>query len=288
MLSAFIRRIVFSCAYRAPTMSLRRSRLKDATRVLTAIAIKRVHTLSSTRWSCKMRDERQGPPKQPNAYKHGIFSRTAIVPGEDGEEFEALYSSLIQEWMPDGATEEDAVLSIAKGIWRKRRAQKFIEIRLLKNSHDPGHASHDENLGLIAFMAFLRAKPNVAFEDYAGRCLRADKIQLFKNKFPRSRFKSTEEWANAIINEIRTMLPSETDPGCHAAAQLGLLALSSATFTDGFFDDELRLDERLDVMIDRAVKRLIQTKAMKQMLGQTGSERTDESITHKPSNGRRL
>jgi len=51
------------------------------------------------------------------------------------------------------------------------------------------------------------------------------------------------------------------------------------------------LDERLDIMIDRAVKRLIQTKAMKQMLGQIGSERTDnkggKTIMHRPSNGRR-
>jgi hypothetical protein len=237
-----------------------------------------------------MSNDRPKQPKQPNAYKHGIFSRTTIVPGEDAGEFDALYSDLIQEWMPDGATEEDAVLSIAKAIWRKRRAQKFIEIRLLKNSHDPGHASYDENLGLIAFMTFLRVKPDAAFADYADRCLRADKIALFNSNFPRSSFKSTEEWANAIINKIKSMLPSETDPGCHAAAQLGSLALSSATFTDGFFNDELRLDERLDVMIDRAVKRLIQTKAMKQMLGQTGVERTDDkggnSIMHSPSNGR--
>ena len=35
--------------------------------------------------------------------------------------------------MPAGATEQDAVLSIAKAVWRKRRAQKFLETKLLKN-----------------------------------------------------------------------------------------------------------------------------------------------------------
>jgi hypothetical protein len=239
-----------------------------------------------------MSNDRQKQPKQPNVYQHGIFSPTSIVPGEDAQEFEALYSALTQEWMPTGATEEDAVLSIAKAIWRKRRAQKFVEIQLTKNTFDPSHPSYDESLGLLGFTAVLRTRPDVAFEEFASRCLRADKIKCLTQKFPRSDFNSTQEFAKAVINEIESVLLPETGHGDHLSGQLGSLVLSSATFTDDFFDQELRLDERLDIMIDRAVKRLIQTKAMKQMLGQTGSERTDDkvgkSITHRPSNGRRF
>jgi hypothetical protein len=239
-----------------------------------------------------MSNNRQKQPKQPNAYQHGIFSRITIVPGEDAQEFEALYFALIQEWTPAGATEEDAVLSIAKAIWRKRRAQKFVEIQLTKNTIDPSHPSYDESLGLIGFTAVLRTRPDVAFEEFASRCLRADKIKRLTQKFPRSDFNSTQEWAKAVIDEIESVLLPEVTIGDHTAAEIVSLALSSATFTDDFFDQELRLDERLDIMIDRAVKRLIQTKAMKQMLGQVGSEQTDDkggkSIMHRPSNGRRL
>jgi hypothetical protein len=60
-------------------------------------------------------------PKRPNAHKHGAFAKTAILPGEDPLEFEYLHHALIEEWKPIGPTEEDAVLSIAKGMWRKRR-----------------------------------------------------------------------------------------------------------------------------------------------------------------------
>ena len=151
-----------------------------------------------------MRDDSQ---KQPNAYKHGIFGRTLIIPGEDPAEFETLYSELIQEWIPAGATEEDAVLSIAKAIWRKRRVQKFLLVALTKNFSDPSHASYDEELCLKNFMACLRIQPpDVAFKEYTGRCLRADKVELLKNKFPRSDYKSSREWANAIINEIKLVL----------------------------------------------------------------------------------
>jgi hypothetical protein len=39
---------------------------------------------------------------------------------------------------------------------------------------------------------------------------------------------------------------------------------------------ELALNERFDAMIDRAIKRLIQIKAMKQMLRQASPERVDD------------
>ena len=75
--------------------------------------------------------------KPPNAHKHGVFSATAIFPGEDEREFEKLHAALIEEWRPVGATEEDAVLSIAKAVWRKRRVQKFLEVQLRRNTVDP-------------------------------------------------------------------------------------------------------------------------------------------------------
>lgn len=221
---------------------------------------------------------RNNQRKQPNAYKHGVFTRPVILPGEDAEEFDALYSELIEEWTPNGATEEDGVLSLAKAIWRKRRVQNFIEIQPFKNSRDPSHASYDVQRGLINFAMFLLAEPDVAFKEYAGRCLRPDMVELLKRKVPRSNFNSTQEWAEALIKEIKLMLPSEADPSFHSLAELGSICLATATYTHELFDQELKLDERLDITIDRAFKRLIQIKAMKQMLGQTGAERGEDRV----------
>ena len=41
---------------------------------------------------------------------------------------------------------------------------------------------------------------------------------------------------------------------------------SAEAYSGDLFNQELALDERLDAIIDRAVKRLIQIKAMKPML----------------------
>ena len=61
-----------------------------------------------------------------NALKHGAFSSLLILPWESVAKFAELYDELIAEWNPIGRTEQDAVLSIAKGIWRKRRMQAFL------------------------------------------------------------------------------------------------------------------------------------------------------------------
>jgi hypothetical protein len=219
--------------------------------------------------------------RRPNALEHGVFSRTTILPGEDPDEFEELYSALIEEWAPAGATEEDAVLSIAKAMWRKRRAQKFIHIEVMINSTNPRHSSYNQYETLAGFTSSLRAIPD-NFEDYANRFLEADKVKYLTDKFPRSKYKSSQARADAVIKEVESVLMPKANFAGSPDADNVRLMLSSRTFTAEFFDKELRLDERLDIMIDRAVKRLVQTKAMKQMFGLRGTEQAKDREKKSP------
>jgi hypothetical protein len=212
--------------------------------------------------------------KRPNAQKHGIFSATAILPGEEAREFEILQANLTQEWKPTGATEEDAVLSIAKAIWRKRRLQKFIEVQIRRNTVNPKHHSYVERNGLIGLLMHVHsASAETPFVEYAPLYLRADRIQYLERKYPLKSFKSYAEWIEAIKDEVSRLLEASR-PLNSQAEQIDLLLDSATFFTDDHFRQELALDERLDVMIDRAVKRLIQTKAMKQLLGQDSQPTT--------------
>ena len=226
--------------------------------------------------------------KNPNAYKHAIYSQKTIGPGKNADEFEELRAALIQEWMPAGPTEKDAVLSIAKAMSHKRRLQTLRNIQLIKNSFDFSHPSFNEESGMNIFLNYLRLRPDDAIK-YAGRLLRANKAQHLKTKFPLSNCRSSREWADAVMNEIKlALMPCLLDD--HPFAVLGEMLVSLAAFDEGSFDKELKLDERLNLMIDRATKRLVQTKMMKQMLGQTGSERGEEQVRKielkKAANGR--
>lgn len=129
----------------------------------------------------------------------------------------------------------------------------------------------------------------MAFEKHARSCLRADKINQFKQKFPRSNYTSTEEWAEAVITEIRTeLVPAALGPRLKPGEKLDdyseafrKAAVEMQLFlciihAREFLNDELNVLERLDGRIVRAVKHLVQTKAMKQLLRQTSVEREEK------------
>jgi hypothetical protein len=65
--------------------------------------------------------------------------------------------------------------------------------------------------------------------------------------------------------EITSLLPLY-DSFYSDELHLGLMH-AAATFSGDLFERAIAIDERLNAMIDCATKRLIQIKAMKQMLG---------------------
>jgi hypothetical protein len=59
------------------------------------------------------------------AFKHGGYSATGLLPGEDPAAFEKLHRDLISELCPDGPLQEDTVFSIARLMWRKQNLETF-------------------------------------------------------------------------------------------------------------------------------------------------------------------
>ncbi len=179
----------------------------------------------------------------------------------------------IQEWSPQGATEEDAVLTIAKGIWRKRRVQRLLKARMANNCLDPSHPSYDRALGLVNFAGRMKTEPETAFEKYGRQCLPSEQVKFLQDKFPRASFKSVAEWSDAITNEIYSVLVPQLTPKDSKIHGVFEFMHSAVSVWGDEFRCELELDEHLEAMIDRAIKRLIQIKTAKQIFDQTSIER---------------
>jgi hypothetical protein len=74
--------------------------------------------------------------KKPHpALKHGAYSATGLLPGEDPVAFENLHLDLIAELSPDGPLEEEIVADIARWIWRKQNLQTFRIAEAARNRH---------------------------------------------------------------------------------------------------------------------------------------------------------
>ena len=242
----------------------------------------RAHRLSSSLNNAAIKHPKR---ERPNAQKHGVFAISPVILGEDPREFEKLHSALIAEWQPSGPTEEDRVFGIADAMWRKLRSQKFLRSRLFGNALDPNHPAFDENWGLARLSLAMRSEPETTFEQLASSCLRYDKLKHLNQKCPRASYQSASEWANAIAEEIESLLSSLRPPKLGEVDALNetmrIMISEMRLFVPiihagEFFEHDLDLRERLDARIARLVKELIQMKAMKQMLHQTSTDRKDE------------
>ena len=74
--------------------------------------------------------------KKPHAaFKHGAYSATAVLPGEDEDAFRELHQKIIAELAPVGALEEDLVGTIARLLWRK---QNLAILRIVEFAREHG------------------------------------------------------------------------------------------------------------------------------------------------------
>jgi len=71
------------------------------------------------------------------ALKHGAYSQSILLPGEDPDAFEQLHADLIAEFAPIGRLEEDIVLTIAQHVWRK---QNLATYRVAERARDRWNA----------------------------------------------------------------------------------------------------------------------------------------------------
>src|SRR5262249_55541607 len=107
-------------------------------------------------------------------------------------------------------------LDLADLIWKRRRLRKFIQTQLIAGMFDARTPAFNEAWGFAAFTHYLRTEPETCFEQHARKHLRPDKINYLKQKFPRSNYQSTGDWAEAIKKEIFSVLipaiPAELVP----------------------------------------------------------------------------
>jgi len=56
-----------------------------------------------------------------NALKHGLTARTVVLSNENGDEYDGLLDSYVQDLQPNGPVEMDLVLEMVNAKWRQRR-----------------------------------------------------------------------------------------------------------------------------------------------------------------------
>jgi hypothetical protein len=153
-----------------------------------------------------------------NALKHGGYTATTLLPGEDRAAFEELHQALIAELAPVGVLEEDTVSTIARVLWRKK------------------------NLSTFQLAALARARLNAIKDEEKAR----------------HRYKGEDALKEDRAAEVK------------ARKELGdtfdLIEVGKKTTFDGLMED-LTVEERLDAIVDKSLKRLLMLKGVKSLNG---------------------
>jgi hypothetical protein len=166
------------------------------------------------------------------ALKHAGYSAVGLLPGENKAEFEKLHRDLIAEFAPHGVFEDDIVATMARLLWRKKNLETF---RVTALAQGRCHQIRREKIPGHFSLSRLEAFEAV---DSAER----------------------EAATQAAEDQARREL-GET----YALAEMGELAT-----VDGLMKD-LDIQDRLDAVIERCIKRLLMVRGVKSISSASSS-----------------
>jgi hypothetical protein len=194
-----------------------------------------------------------------NALKHGAFSETIILPEEDPKDFEDLHNSLINEWNPEGPTEEDKVYNIAKNMWRKRRVNRCWRSRIARVvAADRAYWRSVERQmdRLTKVLEDEESGVPITEQDLPDK-IGAQWATYFKKNIPREKYDNDGDWLSAVADKISDELDELV---IHRSKSLTIEEDSSQ---EEFAERELALEERVDAKIDKDIMALGRIKTMK-------------------------
>jgi hypothetical protein len=164
--------------------------------------------------------------KLPPALKHGAYTTMSVLPGESRSGFNKLHRELIAELAPSGVLEEEVVVQIAHLLWRKKNLGTLRLAELAQHRHEEIRSEKEEKLDLMTFGS----------ESVAART-------EYRQEQQKAR-RNAEVQARSELGEVYT-----------------LVEINVATFDN--LTSELDMDERIDALIDKCLKRLLMVKGLK-------------------------
>ena len=153
-----------------------------------------------------------------NARKHGILSKSLVLPGESPADYEALVASVGEELGADGIIEWQFVEQIANAIWRQRRLGRAERASILFQS--AGHPQFGTYQQAVSLDHPAAASDSIEFQrrfrtfsmDLASLPKNADQIARYQATLENSLAKALRGFREAQEHRLRS-LPAANDPG---------------------------------------------------------------------------
>jgi hypothetical protein len=163
--------------------------------------------------------------KRHPALKHGAYSSTRLLPGESAADFEKLHRNVIAELVPNGVVEDDIVATLTRLLWRKQNLETY---KVAERAKTRNWQIRSE---------YLPAEPEL--------------MQWLQPREPvdpvaiKAARRSAEDAARKELGDAYDLI------------ELGEMATIDCLLKD------LDIQDRLDAMIDKCLKRLLFVRGLK-------------------------
>ena len=193
-----------------------------------------------------------------NEPSYADLSYLVVFPGEDRDAFDQLHREVIAEYQPQGRTEESLAFTIAALAWRKDRLQIFQRAEKAKL--------------LFASVSMNRDVKGLT-EQHETRWFNLERLRLYESilkfEYASGEDEDAEDYIERMCRAEEDLAELGTDMtflSTEAKTLFALAKLGDAATPTGFLK-HLELQERLDVLLQQAITRLIKLKTAKCAVG---------------------
>jgi hypothetical protein len=180
-----------------------------------------------------------------NAMVHGVYAKDIILPWESREDFEELVRAQREFFQPKTVAEDNLVFEIAVLEWRKRRAMKAGQKKILER-HSVEVEQSDAGAGAVE-----KAEQHAKFKGAVVRL--SDGITSVATTLRGGNMGKLGANVRGVVGDLEVLMPV-----IKAGLQADAAAISDAELLQHNGDlRSLAVEERFDALIGKKVKRLV-------------------------------
>ncbi|MDT3687798.1 MAG: hypothetical protein RO009_22445 [Pseudorhodoplanes sp.] len=160
--------------------------------------------------------------------------------------------------------------------------------RACEYASTPGYPyiKHSELEQLLQFIGRLFRNSNPSIVDSAIKYLPKQASEHLQTHVPRTKFRNPQKWIEALWHEINDiLLPAAREKfKAEESSSESINAQLAEIVTTDWLEREIALEERLDAIIDKAIRRLMQSRFIQQIEAGSATPKGQLAIAHQPRN----
>ncbi len=196
-----------------------------------------------------------------NALTHGFYASDVVLAGESQQEFDDLLQAYRDEYCPDGASEEAAVVELASLHWKRRRFEAGLQ-QALQKQQDLGTGADTNDLLIDIARNAAKSQTEAAqrvcesLGKQAEQICKPDETNVDSQVVEFEKLTVSLKEFNLVFEDLVSSLRRVEEQKLDQIEQ---------AYRPHIMEKELKIQAEVDRRIEKVLKRLVMTKEFKRL-----------------------